>query len=98
MALAPCCHPPGGGGGSHGSTRWEPPPRPHPSPALTGEPLEPFWPKGPCGEEKRGERRGLGAALGTQRSHGAAPDPPPTGLVLPPAPFPSWGQSPPRGL
>lgn len=39
---------------------WEhirscPPPHPHPSPALTGEPLEPFWPKGPCGEEKRGE-------------------------------------------
>lgn len=32
-----------------------PPPHPHPSPALTGEPLEPFWPKGPCGEEKRGE-------------------------------------------
>lgn len=67
-------------------------PYPCPSPALTGEPLEPFWPKGPCGEEKRGERRGLGATLGVQ-----LPPTPPRGSC-PPLPLSHPGDKAPRSF
>lgn len=93
--LTPRCHPTlWGGGVAWGHTMGAPTlsPYPCPSPALTGEPLEPFWPKGPCGEEKRGERRGLGATLGVQ-----LPPTPPRGSC-PPLPLSHPGDKAPQVL